>query len=100
MPDLVVICHSCGSRTTFDGVVGRSARCDRCGLDLRCCRTCRFHDASAYNECAEPSAERVVEKDRANFCDYYSPRQQGAAAAATAASSDAQSALDNLFRKG
>jgi hypothetical protein len=24
-----------------------------------------------YNECRESQAERVIEKDRSNFCDYF-----------------------------
>jgi hypothetical protein len=58
---------------SIDGVVSRSASCDGCGAELRCCLNCRFHDKSAYNECAEPSAERILEKGRANFCDYFAP---------------------------
>ncbi|HYB98919.1 MAG TPA: hypothetical protein VEC57_07245 [Candidatus Limnocylindrales bacterium] len=100
MPERCVICYACGSPTTFDATVSRNARCDGCGMDLRCCRTCRFYDSSAYNECSEPSAERVVDKERANFCDYYTPRGATGAAAAPAPSDDAQSALENLFRKG
>ena len=79
---------------------GRSSRCDRCGADLRCCRSCRFHDPSAWNECAEPSAERVLEKDRANFCDWFSPRVAGSAADPPASGGGAISDLERLFRKG
>ncbi|MFN2377900.1 MAG: hypothetical protein ABR538_15300, partial [Candidatus Binatia bacterium] len=82
----------------------RSSRCPRCGSDLRCCLNCRFHDISSYNDCAEPSAERVLEKDRANFCDYFSPGGAvGAAAGSTtsaAAGSGGLSELEKLFRKG
>ena len=68
-----VCCHACSADLEFDEPVGRSSRCPRCGSDLRCCLNCRFHDISSYNDCAEPMAERVLEKDRANFCDYFSP---------------------------
>jgi hypothetical protein len=68
-------CQACGARAEFVGVVPRGARCERCGADLRCCLNCRFHESSAYNECLEPSAERVLEKDRANFCDYFAARK-------------------------
>jgi hypothetical protein len=91
-----VRCHACGAERDFDDPVGRSARCEKCGSDLRCCRNCRFYDESAYNECSETSAERVLEKDRANFCDWYSP---GSAAAAAAAKNDGLSDLEKLFRK-
>jgi hypothetical protein len=37
-----------------------------------------FHDARAYNQCAEPQAERVVDKAHANFCDYFSPADAAA----------------------
>jgi hypothetical protein len=93
-----VRCHACSEVFETDDPVGRSARCQRCGGDLRCCRNCRFYDLSAYNDCAEPSAERVLEKERANFCDWFSPA--GDAPAATgAAKPDGLSELEKLFRK-
>lgn len=69
---------------------------------MRCCLNCRFHDIASYNDCAEPSAERVLEKDRANFCDYFSPGGSAVAAGANAASvgGDGLSELEKLFRKG
>lgn len=98
-----VCCHSCSADLEFDDPIGRSSRCPRCSSDLRCCLNCRFHDISSYNDCAEPSAERVLEKDRANFCDYFSP---GGAVGSSASSSSASagggglSELEKLFRKG
>mgnify|MGYP000450689798 FL=1 len=32
---------------------------------------CKFYDQSAYNECRESSADRIVEKEKSNFCDYF-----------------------------
>ncbi|MFN2424943.1 MAG: hypothetical protein ABR587_00700 [Candidatus Binatia bacterium] len=93
-------CHSCSAELAFEDPIGRSQHCPACAAELRCCLNCRFHDLSAYNECAEPSAERVLEKDRANFCDYFSP---GGSSAAPAAKGDAiaggLSELEKLFRK-
>lgn len=100
MPEISVACSMCASTTVLDGVVGRSARCERCGADLRCCRNCRFYDRSAYNECSEPSAERVVDKDRANFCDYFSPPAPGSRLSPGEAEQAAPlSSLESLFRK-
>lgn len=66
-------CFSCGAVLELpDGPIGRSATCDNCDADIRCCRNCQFYDVDSYNECREPSAERVVEKERANFCDFFS----------------------------
>jgi hypothetical protein len=64
---------------------------------MRCCFNCRFFELGAYNQCREPQAERVLEKDRSNFCDYFS-------AAPTTPSKgsggdDPRNKLENLFRK-
>lgn len=93
-----VCCHACSADLEFDEPVGRSSRCPRCGSDLRCCLNCRFHDISSYNDCAEPMAERVLEKDRANFCDYFA---SGGCSGSTVEkpSGDGLSELEKLFRK-
>jgi hypothetical protein len=76
--------------------VGFRDACDGCGADLHVCRNCAHHDPAAYNECREPNAERVADRDRANRCDYFAPSER-AAAASPAERSKAQ--LDALFRK-
>jgi len=50
------------------------------------------------NSCRENQADRVVDKERSNFCDYFRPSDR---APATAASSrDAmKAAADALFKK-
>jgi len=66
-------CYKCSKSLTFeDGVrLLRSEECPHCGASLHCCKMCIFFDTSAYNDCRESMAERVVEKDKANFCDYF-----------------------------
>lgn len=54
--------------------IGRRDTCEHCGSDIRVCLNCKFYDPKAYNECAEPQAERVLEKNRSNFCDYFSQK--------------------------
>jgi hypothetical protein len=101
-----VVCHACSADLEVELPLGRSSLCRRCGSDLRCCLNCRFHDLSSYNDCAEPSAERVLEKDRANFCDYFSPLGQDdghetvAAATGEPAGRSGLDELERLFRKG
>lgn len=65
------VCFSCKNEVSIDGRPGRGDECPRCGADLKVCRNCRHYDRASYNECRESSAERVVEKERANFCDYF-----------------------------
>lgn len=66
-------CFSC--RKVFERdesrVVARTEECPHCGFRIRCCKMCDFYDASTYNECKELMAERVVEKDKVNFCNYF-----------------------------
>ncbi|MCY4643076.1 MAG: hypothetical protein OXB88_00495 [Bacteriovoracales bacterium] len=49
----------------------RGDECPHCSASLRVCKMCTFYDASLYNECKEPVAERVVEKEKPNFCDFF-----------------------------
>ena len=53
---------------------GRSDVCAGCSKDARVCLNCRFHDPGSYNECRETIAERIVDKERANFCDHFKPK--------------------------
>lgn len=76
--------------------VPRSERCDYCGFDLRVCKMCEFYDKSAYNECREPSADRIVEKEKANFCDYF---KLSGGAGANDSKSAALAAAEALFKK-
>ncbi len=51
--------------------ISRKEECSYCNVDIHCCKMCTYYDKSSYNECREPSAERVLEKEKANFCDYF-----------------------------
>ncbi|MBF0164683.1 MAG: hypothetical protein HQL97_12005 [Magnetococcales bacterium] len=53
---------------------GRSDVCPSCSKDARVCLNCRFHDPGSYNECRETVAERVVDKERNNFCEDFMPK--------------------------
>ena len=65
-------CHKCNSPLAVSDKPGRTATCPECDADLHCCRNCTFYDPRVYNECRESQAERVVDKERSNFCDYFS----------------------------
>ncbi len=68
-------CWKCGERIEFPtgSRVGRRDACPQCDADLHSCRNCRFYDPSKPNQCAEPQAEWVRNKEAANLCDCYSP---------------------------
>jgi len=68
-------CHACRTEVALASgeTVGHRDTCARCAADLHVCRNCAHHDPGAYNECRESSAERVLDRDRANRCDYFRP---------------------------
>ena len=76
---------------------GRQDICKKCGLDTRVCRNCIFWDKNSNNECRESQADRVVEKTKSNFCDYFKPKS---GAGGEAQSRDAmKAAAAALFKK-
>jgi hypothetical protein len=64
------VCFKCGATIELEKV-SRRDECPGCGTDLRVCLNCAFYDESKANSCAEPQAEPVKEKDRANYCDFF-----------------------------
>jgi hypothetical protein len=61
------------------------------------CKNCIHHERLYNNECRETLADRVVDKEKANFCDYFSPKAEGGSGAA---SKDAmKAAAEALFKK-
>lgn len=89
-------CFHCG-KAIGEHDHGRQATCESCGRDVHVCRNCKNHDPRQHNECVEPQADRVVEKDKSNFCDWWKPRE---GAGGSAASRDKLiSAAADLFKK-
>jgi hypothetical protein len=93
------IFFSCKKELEVENKVGRAETCPFCNADLHCCLNCLFYDPRAYNQCREPQAERVVEKDRSNFCDYFSFRDASATEAKKSPVQAKKNPLDNLFKK-
>lgn len=95
-------CHACGRRAALapGAKPGFRETCEGCGADLHVCRSCAHHDPAAYNECREPKAERVLEKDRANRCDEFAVAEGGARPGAVGAeAARARGELERLFKK-
>ena len=93
------LCFSCGKPLILpDGPVSRGATCDSCGSDVRVCLNCIHYDPQSYNECREPMSDRVVDKSRSNYCDYFS-LHTGDVSAKGSKKSDVLKQLDDLFKK-
>jgi len=90
-------CHNCKKPIEAGYRIGRTDTCLYCNSDLHCCLNCRFYDSGSHNKCRESQAERVVDKENSNFCDYFSCAERGAAGAAAPAVQG--NPLDGLFKK-
>lgn len=90
------ICFSCGFGFNFTSEVGRREECPKCRADIHVCKNCSFYDRNLYNECREPQADVVKEKDRSNFCDYFQLSTSGTSSGPTQADLKAQA--EALFK--
>jgi len=91
-------CWNCAREIDTRERVEFRASCPSCDRALHACRNCRHYDPGYYNECRETAAERVVDKERANFCEFFAPGA-GSARPASPSPSSARAQLDALFKK-
>jgi predicted RNA-binding Zn-ribbon protein involved in translation (DUF1610 family) len=91
-------CGNCGRKIDLVGSqVGRRDLCPDCGAELHACRSCRHFDLSVAKQCKEPFAEIPLDKDSANFCDFFQIGEGRLTAGASR--DDLLSAAESLFRK-
>lgn len=66
-------CYACHKKLDIEPTakIVKNEECDYCYASLHCCRMCEYYKPSAYNECRESNAERILEKEKANFCEYF-----------------------------
>ena len=94
-----VVCYQCHKSLELENEqrILRHEECTFCQVSLYCCRMCVFYDRSSYNECREPLAERIVDKEKANFCSYFKIR--GGDSSNSPTKNELFSAADALFKK-
>ena len=91
-------CFHCGQQIESKERVGFRDTCRTCDRPLHVCLNCEFYDPAYNNQCRETQAERVVDKDRANFCEYFSARTASAKPRSSQAGG-VRAKLDELFKK-
>ncbi len=65
-------CWKCGAELT--GILlpfSRLEECPTCHSDLHACKSCTYYSASLSSACDEDRADFVTEKEKANFCDFF-----------------------------
>lgn len=91
-------CWNCGH--ALDDVprpISRHAACAQCFNELHCCRLCRHYDPKRNMQCFEDRADPPLQKENANFCDFFSPSADAYQAQTTDKGAQAKSALSALF---
>jgi hypothetical protein len=94
-------CWSCGNEQFFEvkyGIkVGRRDSCPHCDADLHVCKNCRHYDPGLHNQCSEPEASFIRDRDKANFCAHFDFRDS-AAPTEDDSVAKAKAKLDSLFK--
>ena len=92
-----LVCWQCGvSLAELTLPLRRLEECRQCQAELHVCKMCEWYSIAVAKHCREPVAEEVKDKQRANFCDYFKPRE-GAYQPATGDAAKARQDLDALF---
>lgn len=94
-----VICFKCQTKNDIVEKVHYRDECEKCGQDLHVCKQCQHYDPSSYNECKETSADRILEKEKANYCDFYLVKTETGKASQNKSKSDLLAQAEALFKK-
>jgi hypothetical protein len=89
-------CWSCNQEIALNNF-HRLDSCNSCGHDTHVCKNCIHYDRAYNNECRESSADRVVEKEKSNFCDFFKPSDRAGGIAKSV--NDMKVAAEALFKK-
>jgi hypothetical protein len=91
-------CWRCGAGLEALSLpLSRLDECPECSIQLHVCRMCTHFDSAVVRSCSEDDADDVKEKERANFCDYFSPSAEAYAADLATADRQARGQLGALF---
>ena len=51
--------------------------CNYCGFDLHICKNCKYYQIGKPNDCLIPNIDPVLDKEKNNYCEEFSPIQSG-----------------------
>ncbi len=91
------MCYKCGKKLDVALPISRSEECPNCGSDVRCCKNCIHYSVGVHYDCKEHVDELVVEKERANFCDWFSLKQCSAETSMSTKEVNAKAQFNSLF---
>jgi predicted amidophosphoribosyltransferase len=93
-----VVCWNCGrDLADIPRPISRHNNCPECFSNLHCCRLCKYFLPERVGVCAEDRADPPVEKENANFCDFFRPANAAFQQSTETKRKDASAALARLF---
>jgi len=94
------ICSHCQKALPEQLEVERSTVCPFCGADLKTCLNCRFYSPQAHWQCLETIDDPVRDKEKSNFCEFFSYREQAKGEAFQVKDKKAREDFNKLFGQG
>ena len=93
-----VVCWNCGcSLKDIPRPISRHANCPECFEDLHCCRLCVHFSPRLTGQCDDDRADPPVQKENANFCEFFRPLSGAYEDARGSRRDAAQERLNALF---
>jgi hypothetical protein len=93
----MAVCFFCRKTLDIQGKVPFSAECPHCGMDVHVCRNCEFYEPGRPNDCREPMAEPVRDREKRNVCEYFV--LAGGDSGQDREADEAKKKLEALFKK-
>lgn len=88
-------CNHC--HQVYAAPIYKNTVCSSCGKELKTCRNCEHFAPGMANDCREPVSEPVTEKDRSNFCDWFTPAAEVKSVQTDSRDTAARQAFSSLF---
>lgn len=92
-------CYSCKKELTVEDKIGFRQDCMFCGHDLHSCVQCQHYDPKVYNECRETMADRILEKEKANYCEFFALKASDGSVPPVDKKLDLLAQAEALFKK-
>lgn len=96
--NITIQCWKCGS--TLRNLLlpfSRYEECSTCNADLHACNGCLHYAPNLSDGCSEDRADFVLDKDKANFCDFFKVNPKAYRKKDDAAAMAAKASLAELF---
>ena len=94
-------CWRCGTPVRPDQLpLSRLEPCRHCHADLHVCRLCRSWNPRYTSKCSHDHAEPPLDRERANFCQYFKPAAGVFHNAGAPPGESARTDLEALFGAG